>query len=129
MGISVLVVDGSEIVRKAMCRILDENENMVVVGEAVNFEEMVNALLETSPDVVILDLSMPAKNGLTVEHVRSALESVCTVAVSLANDEEAEELSKAYGARCLVDKMQLYSKLNPTIIECFRQDAQNSQDA
>jgi DNA-binding NarL/FixJ family response regulator len=59
----ILVADDHEIVREGVKAIL-EREGFKVVAEASNGEEAVGRTLDLQPDVAVLDLSMPRKNGI-----------------------------------------------------------------
>lgn len=63
MTISVLVVDDQPLVRHAVRDILTDG-GLRVVGEASNGRDAVDAVLETSPDVVLMDIRMPELDGI-----------------------------------------------------------------
>ena len=63
--ISVLVADDSSVTRKIVSDLLIANR-INVVGEAVNGIEALGMIDELNPDVVVLDIWMPQKNGLEV---------------------------------------------------------------
>jgi two-component system nitrate/nitrite response regulator NarL len=57
-------VDDHEIVRIGVRLLLSDRDNWEVCGEARNGFEAVEKVAELSPDIVILDLTMPVLNGL-----------------------------------------------------------------
>jgi len=59
----LLIVDDHEIVRMAMRTLFAKNDLFEVCGEAQNGPEAIRMVPELSPDLVILDLSMPGMNG------------------------------------------------------------------
>lgn len=61
--IRVFIVDDHAIVRQGLRRILEEAEGIVVVGEAANGVEALNEFRKQKWDVLLLDISMPEKNG------------------------------------------------------------------
>ena len=67
--IRVLVADDHTIVRAGLSALLGTEKDIEVVGEAKNGVEAVKATLKLMPDVVIMDLMMPKKDGVqaTVE--------------------------------------------------------------
>ncbi|MHB9001651.1 MAG: chemotaxis-specific protein-glutamate methyltransferase CheB [Thermoanaerobaculia bacterium] len=58
------VVDDSLFVRKALCRVLENEPRIIVVGTAGSGEELLANLDKWQPDAVTLDLSMPGLGGL-----------------------------------------------------------------
>lgn len=62
--IRVLIVDDHAIVRQGLRRILDETRDIRVGGEATNGVEALKKIRTEKWDVVLLDISMPEKNGI-----------------------------------------------------------------
>jgi two-component system response regulator NreC len=62
--IRVLVVDDHAVVRAGLRRVLDAEHDIETVGEAPNAERAVFEMLETKPDVVLMDVVMPGKSGI-----------------------------------------------------------------
>ena len=60
-----MIADDSDAIRLVLKDILDIGKHSVV-AEAVNGEEAVDLYFKTSPDMLLLDLAMPKKDGLTV---------------------------------------------------------------
>lgn len=64
MKYSVLVVDDHPIFRKGVIDILNELDNIEVMGEASNGTDAYKVILSKQPDLVIVDLEMPVLNGI-----------------------------------------------------------------
>lgn len=62
--IRILLVDDHPIVRKGTRELLEGEFGIEVVGEAADGLEAVEAVLNTHPDVVLMDVSMPNMNGI-----------------------------------------------------------------
>lgn len=62
--IRVLLVDDHTILRQGLRRLLESERGVEVVGEAKDGREAVERARELSPDVIVMDLAMPALNGL-----------------------------------------------------------------
>lgn len=62
--IKLLLVDDHELVRTGIRRILEDVADFSVVGVAVNGEDAVKFCRKNSPDIVLMDMSMPGMGGL-----------------------------------------------------------------
>lgn len=62
--IKILIADDHAIVRAGLKQILAEVDDMLVTGEASNGEEVITKTREADWDIVLLDISMPGKNGI-----------------------------------------------------------------
>lgn len=60
---TILIADDHELVRSGLSLVLGYQKDFTVVGAASNGEEAVAATLALRPDLIILDLMMPAKDG------------------------------------------------------------------
>lgn len=66
--IRVLIADDHAILRSGLRMLIDAQTDMMVVAEAQNGNEAIHIALKTSPDVVILDVTMPERGGLHAIH-------------------------------------------------------------
>ncbi len=66
MKIKILLVDDHKILRDGICSIVKGYPDMEVVGEAADGRMALSLVEELSPDVVIMDISMPDINGIDV---------------------------------------------------------------
>src|SRR5512140_82683 len=72
--IRILVVDDENVVREGFVAILRLQDDMIVVGEALNGLDAVVMARKTKPDVVLLDLKMPKQDGLaTIPQIKEML--------------------------------------------------------
>nr|WP_199831034.1 response regulator transcription factor [Streptomyces sp. NBRC 110028] len=62
--ISVLVVDDERIIRAGLGAILESQADLTVVGTAENGEEAIEECARLGPDVVLLDIRMPRRDGM-----------------------------------------------------------------
>jgi DNA-binding NarL/FixJ family response regulator len=75
-GISVLLVDDHSLVRRGFRRMLEDDSEIRVVGEAEDGQQAVERALELRPRVVVMDFALPVMNGAaaTLQILRSAPE-------------------------------------------------------
>lgn len=66
MSIRILVVDDHDRVRAVLCRLLLNESDFSVVGEAVTGAEALTKAENIQPDVILLDISLPDIDGLEV---------------------------------------------------------------
>ena len=64
--IRVLVCDDHAIVRQGLRQIIDEQQDMNTVAEAGGYPDVMKQLREHQADLVLLDISMPGKNGIEI---------------------------------------------------------------
>ncbi|MGY3602887.1 response regulator transcription factor [Bradyrhizobium sp. Leo121] len=62
----ILIADDHEVVRSGLRAIVETRSNWIVTAEAPDGEQAIALALETRPDVIIADYSMPLVNGLEV---------------------------------------------------------------
>jgi DNA-binding NarL/FixJ family response regulator len=62
--ISVLLVDDHSLVRRGFRRMLEDEGDLHVSGEASNGEDAVRLARELHPDVIVMDCALPAMSGL-----------------------------------------------------------------
>ena len=62
--IAVLLVDDHSIVRQGLRLLIEENDDIKIIGEAKTGREAVKIAAQHSPDIVIMDIAMPLMNGI-----------------------------------------------------------------
>jgi two-component system, NarL family, response regulator NreC len=66
MSLRILVADDHDVVRQGVRLILRRHTDWLICGEAENGVEALEKEKELKPDLIILDISMPGKDGLEV---------------------------------------------------------------
>lgn len=87
--ITLLVADDHTIVRRGLITLLSLNERFHVVGEAEDGRVAVELAARLEPDVVLMDISMPALNGLeATRQIRKQLPGVRILILTAHDNEE-----------------------------------------
>jgi DNA-binding NarL/FixJ family response regulator len=86
---SVFIAEDHTILRQGLKTLLNENDDLEVVGEAADGLEAIRGLQGLSPDIALLDLSMPRMDGLSViKEVKRQNPETKIVALTMHKDEE-----------------------------------------
>jgi len=88
--ISVLLVDDHSLVRRGFRRILEDEADIDVAGEASNGEEAVSLALKLQPKVILMDCALPGMNGL--EATRKILKKQPETLILMLSMHEEETL-------------------------------------
>jgi DNA-binding NarL/FixJ family response regulator len=62
--IKVAVADDQVLLRKMLCMLLEQDDEIEVIGDAGDGKDILNLCREQHPDVVLLDIKMPAHDGI-----------------------------------------------------------------
>lgn len=104
-AIRVLIADDHAIFREGLRKLLEAEDDITVVGEAQSGSECLALVQKLKPDVVLLDLKMPEKDGLTVLAELAGQEAGAKVVVLTASEDERDFVeSVRRGARGIVLK-------------------------
>ena len=110
--ISVLLVDDHSLVRRGFRRILEDEPDIVVVGEAGDGTDAVRLAQQLNPQVVVMDCALPGMSGLVA--TRKILETLPEVAVlmlSMHSEETWVQQALAAGARGYILKSAMELEL------------------
>jgi two-component system, NarL family, nitrate/nitrite response regulator NarL len=88
--IKVLIVDDHPIVRDGLKRLLEIEDDVDVVGEAVDGRQAIDFVVQRDPDVVLLDLRMPNLDGLSALQAIQAANKRTRVIVLTASEDKNE---------------------------------------
>lgn len=95
--IRILIADDHTIVREGLRMLLTNQPGFQLAGEAANGVEAIERVRELKPDVILMDLVMPEKDGITAiqEIIEENPEARILVLTSYAEDEKAFSAIKA----------------------------------
>lgn len=87
MPIRILIVDDHAVVRQGIITLLEDEDDMLIVGEASDGDEVMDSVKACNPDVVLLDLTMPRMSGLdTIKTVMPVYPEIRILVFSMHNN-------------------------------------------
>ena len=96
-NIQIVIADDHPVVREGLTAILELEEDLKVVGQAHDGEEACRLYRQLSPDILILDLRMPKKDGIEVVTELMSLRPRPRIII-LTHSAKAEDLRRALAA-------------------------------
>ncbi|HXJ85858.1 MAG TPA: response regulator transcription factor [Candidatus Binatia bacterium] len=98
--IRILIVDDNPAVRRYLRAILEQREGWQVCGDARNGGEALHKVLESPPDLIVLDYQMPDLNGVDVARQISAMfPKIPILMVTLHLSRQLAEAAREAGVR------------------------------
>lgn len=105
----IAIVEDDKVIVEELSKLLTDNGYVPIVIDA--FSDVVSSILETSPNLVLLDINIPMMNGETVLQNLRKSSNVPVIMVTSRNSEVDEALSISYGADDFITK-----PYNPNIL-------------
>ena len=122
--IRVLLADDHTVLREGIRALLNEEADMVVVGEAENGRWAVHLAHELHPDVVLMDIAMPLLNGLeATRQIKRDHPEISVLILTMHDNEEYVRQVLAVGAAGYVLKRAAASELVSAIRAVHHGDA------
>ena len=116
--ITLLLVDDEPLVRHGLHTWLERVGDIRFIGEASNGAEAIELAQALHPDVVLMDISMPAPDGIAATAALHASVPQCAVVLlSLSDDASMRARAHAAGAATLVGKQERVRALLAAIRE------------
>ncbi len=86
--VKVAIADDHKIFRKGVILSLRQFNNIKFVQEAENGQELINGLPESNPDVILMDLKMPVKDGIeSTKYINKHFPSIRIIILTMYEDE------------------------------------------
>ncbi len=116
MNIRILIADDHGVIRAGLRSLLNTMTNFLVVGEAADGNEVIKLLLELSPDVILMDISMPGMSGIeTTKKVVEICPDVRVLILTVHEDEELLREAIRSGASGYIVKRAVETELKTAI--------------
>lgn len=89
MSIKVLLAEDHKILRAGIKNLLQNEKDIILIGEADNGIDALKMAMELKPDVVLMDISMPGLNGIeATRHIYESTETIKVIALSMHTERE-----------------------------------------
>ncbi|HDY69636.1 MAG TPA: response regulator transcription factor [Actinobacteria bacterium] len=88
-NIKILLVDDHAILRAGLLRLLSEEDDIEIVGEAGDGREAIQKVQELHPDIVLMDIGMPVMNGMeATKQIKKRDQDVKVLVLTMHDNEE-----------------------------------------
>jgi DNA-binding NarL/FixJ family response regulator len=119
-AISVLLVDDHSLVRRGFRRMLEDEADMKVVGEASDGHDAIKAAAEFKPNVIVMDFALPSMNGaVATRHILKANPQINVLMLSMHAEPNYVRTCLEAGARGYL----LKNALDLELVQAVRQIA------
>lgn len=126
--ISVLIADDIQETRNNVRTLLQFNNRIEIVGEAENGEEVIFLANKLRPDVILMDINMPVKDGIkATEEITLSMPEISVIVVSVQGEQEYLRKAMAAGAREFITKPFSGDDLINTIIRIYELDKKRKE--
>ena len=104
--IRVMLVDDNEIVRQGILEAIEHSDDFTVVGQTGEGAEALALAQELQPDLILMDLLMPGKNGIDAcREITTALPGAKVLMLTAFTDRNASNRALAAGAAGCLPKL------------------------
>jgi CheY-like chemotaxis protein len=111
-SLRILIADDHAVVRAGLRELFSERRELRVVGEAANGVEVISQAKALQPDVILMDVAMPQKNGIEVtQEIHDALPHIQIVGLSTFRDQTTERAMREAGAQAYFSKTESTHRL------------------
>jgi hemolysin D len=119
--IKILIVDDQLVIREKLQIALEKQPDFQVVGSAVDGDDAIRQVGLLQPDVVLLDIEMPGKDGLAAAaEIRSSFPGTRTVMLTSCDDVQSIRTALQNGAHGYLVKQQIDSSMMELIRSVFK---------
>ena len=117
----IFIVDDHPIVRKGLAQLINQEEDLVICGEADNAETALEALKKVKPDLAIVDISLRGIDGFELTKlIRARFDNIPVLVISMHDESLFAERALRVGARGYIMKQEAIEKMMEAIRKVLR---------
>lgn len=117
----VLILDDHPMTRYGIVRLIEQEADLTVVGEAQDAQQALAAVEKCRPAIILVDLTLPGREGLEfIKDMRAMYPDVAVLVVSMHEEDLYAERALRAGARGYIMKSQGGGKLVEAIRQVLR---------
>ncbi|MEQ9304774.1 MAG: response regulator transcription factor [Marinoscillum sp.] len=118
--IKVIIVDDHSIMRAGLAKILKDEPDMRVICEAEGYHQLMDFLKNEQPDIVLLDITMPGKNGLEIlKELRQSYPEIKVLMLSMHPEDRFSVRTIKAGASGYINKESAAEELVSAIRKVY----------
>jgi two-component system CheB/CheR fusion protein len=127
--IRILLADDHSVMREGLARLLSQETDFEVVGQASDGQEAVALAANLLPDVILMDISMPRMNGIEATRmIHQKHPNIRIIGLSLYQAEERGKAMLDSGAVIYLTKSGPPANLKAAIRSCLNEKSQSEMD-
>jgi two-component system, NarL family, response regulator NreC len=110
--IRILIADDHKLFRMGIISLLEDVDDFIIIGEVENGQELIEKFVELSPDVILVDISMPLINGIeALRAIKKINKDVRALILSMYDSDMHVYYSIKSGAKGLLSKNTMKGEL------------------
>jgi DNA-binding NarL/FixJ family response regulator len=126
----ILIVDDHAAVREAIRMLLVRHPEYLICGEAASAQEAIYRSKEISPDVILLDISLPDRSGLeALPEIRIGSPRSSILIVSQHDPQHMRPMAMSLGAKGFISKTSLCHELVSAIETALASNAEDQLES
>jgi two-component system nitrate/nitrite response regulator NarL len=112
----IILAEDNILLRQIIKKVIEENEELTVVGEADDGLELLKLLEQSLPDMVIADVSMPRLHGLeAAKKVKELYPQLKVLILTMHNGKDFLDRAMSNGVDGYILKQEMHEELHPAI--------------
>jgi DNA-binding NarL/FixJ family response regulator len=118
--IRIFIADDNPNFREHVRKLVEDEENLTLAGETPDANNIIKEVTGSRADVVLMDISLPGKNGLDATRILvNAIPHVKVILVSVYDLDEYRDAALANGAYAYLVKKDIMSTLIPLLQKAY----------